>query len=879
MWRILFCTKNNQCIKMKRLKLTLFALLLLTGVKSQITLLGTLVNDSMQPIPGVKMSISGQASTTTDSRGKFRFVLKSGEQGFKPGHQFQYKIHPKAWQIRNPFDGIWQLHDPMLPGMHKTVVILVPKGSKAMWTHAAIEKFIDNMQRMIAQQQRRIDQLSKPTPAEFDQFIAQWGDSHGYTVSEIKLELDKWMEATSESKNEDILARRAFINREFSKSAHHSRRARRMESPDRRKRQTEEINRALSSIYGFQLEYDLEEAALDCSEAEDAISRDLDINIWLQVKASKAGLQNLAGDHRIAKRIYTRVLDSLNNHPEVDSSVLATLYSDLGVTLEYIGEYDSALALYHKAFRIDTTYFGYMHPKIATRKSNIGTVYKILGKHDWAIECFQEALGIDSLHFGNDHFKVALDYNNLGLVYNAVGKTEMARTYYQKALEIDINYFDDRHPSVATDYNNLGSILNSLGDTATGLAHLKKALSIDRENFGERHPNIAIRLNNIGSAYKARGNLSTALTHYQEALNILEGFFGKNHRHVAVSHNNIGAIYHDQGDPLAALESYRKALAIDSVNFGMIHPMIAIRLNNLGAVYRDLGEHKKAIGHYQKALSIDSAYFGENHKKVGIRHSQLANALQSNGEYRSAIYHLSAAIAIKKTAAGDTSRVLGWHYGNLGGAYHALKDLVNAKRYYRLALDMELAFLDPDDPELGINYGTIGMLQYQTQQFGESIDYFKKALACYNNAKPINRNRIRTSSKLLLLSYAMRGKKQKDMNQIESALATWREGLANAHSYSDNEYIPIFYCNIGSCLRAIQQYQSALDTLKLGIQTGLEHPSKNHLVLQRIYFHRACVLATLGNQKEAKRLFKQLKRQALKDGNQRLLEDLKKEGY
>jgi len=54
-------------------------------------------------------------------------------------------VQKPGWVINYPLDGQWNLPDTQLQNIQKLDIIIVPRGSKALWTHGRIESLISNL--------------------------------------------------------------------------------------------------------------------------------------------------------------------------------------------------------------------------------------------------------------------------------------------------------------------------------------------------------------------------------------------------------------------------------------------------------------------------------------------------------------------------------------------------------------------------------------------------------------------------------------------------------------------------------------------------------------------------------------------------------------
>ena len=194
---------------MKTISALLFACCFtLTVFGQQITLNGSLITDQKAPVPATRISVAG-FENTTDSKGQFKLVL-SGD--FSEGERVILKVIKPNWVINYPLDGEWNLPNIKLQNIQTLDVIIVPKGSKALWTHARIEKQIAKMSDEIARLKKEDD---TPRPIDFGFYLSEWAEQYGFTPEQVKAAFDEWAKAVEKSDDYRTLGLRAFYQNNF----------------------------------------------------------------------------------------------------------------------------------------------------------------------------------------------------------------------------------------------------------------------------------------------------------------------------------------------------------------------------------------------------------------------------------------------------------------------------------------------------------------------------------------------------------------------------------------------------------------------------------------------------------------------------------------
>ena len=194
---------------MKTISALLFACCLaLTAFGQQLTLNGSLMTDEKSPVPATRVGVHG-IDNTTDSKGQFKIVLPGD---FSEGERVIIKVVKPGWVINHPLDGEWNLPNVKLQNIQTMDVIIVPKGSKALWTHARIENQVAKLSDEIARLRKEGD---TPRPIDFSFYLREWAEQYGFTTEQVKAAFDDWAKAVEKSDDYRTLGLRAFYQNNF----------------------------------------------------------------------------------------------------------------------------------------------------------------------------------------------------------------------------------------------------------------------------------------------------------------------------------------------------------------------------------------------------------------------------------------------------------------------------------------------------------------------------------------------------------------------------------------------------------------------------------------------------------------------------------------
>ncbi len=537
----------------------------LTAFSQQLTLNGTLMTDVKAPVPATRISVAG-IENTTDSKGQFKIVLLGD---FSEGERIIINIIKPGWVINYPLDGQWNLPNVKLQNIQTLDVIIVRKGSKALWTHARIEKHITRLSDEIARLKKAGD---SPRPIDFSFYLREWAEQYGFTPEQVKSAFDDWAKAVEKSDDYRTLGLRAFYQNNFPLAAENFVKAAQKDEGQIKPVQ-EQLDRKAISAYqnrkdagnSFKNSYQFREALEQYNLAKlrlaELISKDkhryeqAEIEVFIGLAKQDLGI-SVKGEE--GNRLLSEAVDSYKRAlaiftREQSPQNWAMTQNNLGIALWAQGERVSgaeslkllteAIATYRNALLIYTR--EQLPQQWALTQDNLGSALSSLG----------ERMG------GAESLKLLAE----------------AATAHRNALQIRTR---ERLPqNWATTQNNLGNALQRQGERtagAEGLGLLTAAIAAyhstlqvyTREQWPQQWAAIQI---NLGSALSSQSErmtaaegvklLAEAVTAYRNALLVYTP--EKSPQQWALTQNNLGIALWSQGEQVAGAEGV-KLLAVRS---------------------------------------------------------------------------------------------------------------------------------------------------------------------------------------------------------------------------------------------------------------------------------------------------------------------------
>lgn len=163
------------------------------NIKGEVLLVGE--NDEPLPAVGIDVTIKETFdSTRTLASGLFDVYLKAG---FKAGEKITLAVSKKGWVIQYPVEGETLI--PADPAKQLIQVKLLPAGSKKLWSEGRIEKFV---QTSITKAVSEIRPAGATQPGDLNRFIKEWAVQYGFSASQVKAEVDRWVADTEKKQTE-----------------------------------------------------------------------------------------------------------------------------------------------------------------------------------------------------------------------------------------------------------------------------------------------------------------------------------------------------------------------------------------------------------------------------------------------------------------------------------------------------------------------------------------------------------------------------------------------------------------------------------------------------------------------------------------------------
>lgn len=191
----------------------------------------------------------------------------------------------------------------------------------------------------------------------------------------------------------------------------------------------------------------------------------------------------------------------------------AAVYSHLGITHLYLGDYAHARAELGRALQMAEDLK--KPDRIIPALNSLGEVYRSQGQPERALEFYERArkeVGDDSA------WNMAFLFNNMGMAYEAMGENAKALDYLNRARAVaeKVKF----KPRVATSLAEIGNVQLQAGDAAAATRSYQQSLRISEE-IGER-PSVGRAHLDLARAAQAQHNFTDALAEARIAVDTYE---------------------------------------------------------------------------------------------------------------------------------------------------------------------------------------------------------------------------------------------------------------------------------------------------------------------------------------------------------------------
>ncbi len=309
--------------------------------------------------------------------------------------------------------------------------------------------------------------------------------------------------------------------------------------------------------------------------------------------------------------IYQESLELSNERN--DSSMIAKVSNNIGVTYQYIGNIDSSEKYLSHACQL----YKSIDNKKAYAKAalDLGGLYTSMSRYDLAIEKLLD--GLSTFEEINDTLYLIHGYNGVGNLYLNIEEAELALSFYRKALRLT-KIFEQADISDEL-YCNIGlAYFQGLNNNDSAEYYFLKALS--KEGIENNHLLYSTTLVNLATLKNNQEKYSEALGYFNIVKSLKNTKSDPYSRMVCCI--NMGNTYLKIGQinkaELSLKEGLEQAIHLNSLEFQKNAYLYLSRVDSINGNYSDALDHYQ--DYYKTAIRINNTEIEEKIQIINSKH-------------------------------------------------------------------------------------------------------------------------------------------------------------------------------------------------------------------------------------------------------------------
>ena len=341
---------------------------------------------------------------------------------------------------------------------------------------------------------------------------------------------------------------------------------------------------------------------------------------------------------------------------------------------------------------------------------NIAFVYADLGRHQDEFIMHEEALQFRRKNLPPSHPDVARAMHNFVPCLNSAGEHIRAFDLQCQALHMLAESLPKTHPHLLSAQRQLSATTDQLvGMYEKSERHEEVRASLHKAlerlttvpDCTEHNTNIGVLMCKLSGAYLAMGQYQNAAVWQEKGIQMHRQELTEENAITCGAMGNLAVIYSKLCRHQDAMFLREKVLHISRRVLPKDHPDIGIAINNFARSLQDLGRHHEALPLLEQNLEFHKRVLPHNHPEIAASMNNLAMTLE-------AIHRNADALKLYEQALEFRCRVLPGHHVHIGQSMMNISSALCKASRFTDALAMSskaLAFfrrnLPPDHPETG----------------------------------------------------------------------------------------------------------------------------------------------------------------------------------
>jgi CHAT domain-containing protein/TPR repeat protein len=414
---------------------------------------------------------------------------------------------------------------------------------------------------------------------------------------------------------------------------------------------------------------------------------------------------------------------------------LAKIYDMQVVQYYQQRQFEQALPLSEKVYRLRTEILGEKHPYTLASLHDLAFIYQAIGRLSEALPLFEKVYRLFKEVLGEKHPYALKSLGNLASIYQAIGRLSEALPLYEKLYRLRTEVLGERHPDTLASLGGLASIYLAIGPLSDALPLYEKVYPLFKEVLGEKHPGTLASLGGLASIYQTIGRLSDALPLYEKVYPLFKEVLGEKHPGTLASLGGLASIYQTIGRLSDALPLYEKLYRLRTEILGEKHPDTLASLGGLASIYQTIGRLSDALPLYEKLYRLRTEVLGEKHPDTLVSLGGLASIYQAIGRLSDALLLYEKVYRLRTEVLGEKHPDTLVSLGGLASIYQAIGRLSDALLLYEKVYRLRTEVLGEKHPDtlaslhdLAFVYKAIGRLSDALPLYEKVYLLFKEVL-------------------------------------------------------------------------------------------------------------------------------------------------------
>jgi serine/threonine protein kinase/tetratricopeptide (TPR) repeat protein len=316
-------------------------------------------------------------------------------------------------------------------------------------------------------------------------------------------------------------------------------------------------------------------------------------------KGQEGGLSRDATVREALDRAEPEIATAFPGEPLVEASIRNTL----GVSYQYLGDHEKALAQHKRVIALRRQELGPGHPETVEGMSGLAIILLQMGKPAEAQEILEEAVAVMRRTLGPEDKGTLRAMTNLSIALAMQGLLEDAAKLVEEYLEIQRRVEGPESIFTLRSTYNLATMRRHLGQWAESQPLFDQSLQTLRRVFGPDHQDTLRALNDLGELLLDQRRPADARALFEEAHKGLRQIVGPTNEETILTLINVADAARLQGRLDEARKLAEEADALDRRTLGPEHPQTLCGLTILSSIARDQGRLDDARKGYEVALA------------------------------------------------------------------------------------------------------------------------------------------------------------------------------------------------------------------------------------------------------------------------------------